>query len=441
MAFGSIFRRTQRRESNYRQWSERATVVSYDSETASYDVMISNAGPPGSDISSTNRTIRRVKSLSPDTIFNSGDAILIGYVSEQKEHPIILGQGDHVAPSGNSEISRIGQAPRRATPTTPPIYILDSKTGSTRTFNIACNPANFTPSLSLSSGLTAGYRIYNDMPKAIGGTGAVTWTWVPRSASTIKSAPRTGGLSVKGTGVQNRTAQLALPRTNNSIFAGQQNVTAYAKTLYFWTSTSPDAPFPCNGDSPVAVPGSQVWQYPWKAVAHYDCYDQIQARDLNGFPNPCDYRVWSTVTANENTTTLFALKRKAPDGYDFESNCVAGPIAYGSLPILPRNSTDCLTLASRGFPIDCPGYGLFIFDSYNTVFGGGQNCIDAITAKANCGWSIDVRTTGATSGGNGMMNEDGCNPCGSIVDQGILSVRDAAGRTASVEVVVRDCDY
>jgi len=88
----------------YRQWSERAVVVGYDTRTQSYDVVVSSglAAGEGARVQ-LNQTIRKVKSLIPPgkLRFSPGDVVLLGYVgqgatAEAREHPVILGAGDNI---------------------------------------------------------------------------------------------------------------------------------------------------------------------------------------------------------------------------------------------------------------------------------------------------------------------------------------------------------
>jgi len=88
----------EQREDNYRKWSERAVVVGYNSENQSYDIVVTTERLVGANKRTLNKTIRRVKSILDSTVrvFLPGEAITIGYLSDKREHPIILGLGDNV---------------------------------------------------------------------------------------------------------------------------------------------------------------------------------------------------------------------------------------------------------------------------------------------------------------------------------------------------------
>jgi len=88
----------EQREDNYRKWSERAVVVGYNSENQSYDIVVTTERLVGANKRTLNKTIRRVKSILDSTVrvFLPGEAVTIGYLSDKREHPIILGLGDNV---------------------------------------------------------------------------------------------------------------------------------------------------------------------------------------------------------------------------------------------------------------------------------------------------------------------------------------------------------
>ena len=84
------------RESAYRTWSERAVIVGFNAETESYDIVITTEKTLGDNIRSLNRTIRSVKAvIDPNTdIFLPGESVIVGYVDDRREHPVIVGLGD-----------------------------------------------------------------------------------------------------------------------------------------------------------------------------------------------------------------------------------------------------------------------------------------------------------------------------------------------------------
>ena len=86
------------KKSKYTKWSERAVVVGYNSENQSYDIVITTERLVGDNKRTLNRTIRRVKTTFPPDVgtFLPGEPVLVGYVDDKREHPLILGAGDNV---------------------------------------------------------------------------------------------------------------------------------------------------------------------------------------------------------------------------------------------------------------------------------------------------------------------------------------------------------
>jgi hypothetical protein len=76
----------------YKQWSEKATIVKYNSDTDTYNIIVS-ALNVSSSTQRTNRIIRDVKAIIPSTVhqFEPGDSVLIGYEKDRRESPVILG--------------------------------------------------------------------------------------------------------------------------------------------------------------------------------------------------------------------------------------------------------------------------------------------------------------------------------------------------------------
>jgi len=83
------------RTNTYKRWSEKATIVAFHDDIETYDIVVSTISYSGSSaaVSKVNRTIRNVRSIIPSTIyiFKAGEVVLIGYVSERRESPVILG--------------------------------------------------------------------------------------------------------------------------------------------------------------------------------------------------------------------------------------------------------------------------------------------------------------------------------------------------------------
>jgi len=94
--FDEIFVGRENRKSDYRTWSERAVVVGHNVENNSYNVVITTEKTLGDNVRTTNRVIRNVKSVLRPGVktFFPGESIVVGYVDDRREHPIIVGEGD-----------------------------------------------------------------------------------------------------------------------------------------------------------------------------------------------------------------------------------------------------------------------------------------------------------------------------------------------------------
>lgn len=140
----------EQREDNYRKWSERAVIVGYNSENQSYDIVVTTERLVGANKRTLNKTIRRVKSILDSTVrvFLPGEAVTIGYLSDKREHPVILGLGDNVVqtPSKVTLGPTLNVESLEPSPIEEPIFeqtpcigsIVDSITGSTQALTIDC---------------------------------------------------------------------------------------------------------------------------------------------------------------------------------------------------------------------------------------------------------------------------------------------------------------
>lgn len=102
----------------YKRWSEKATVVKYNSKVDTYNIIVS-ALNVSSSAQKSNRVIRDVKAIIPSKThqFSPGDSILIGYESDKRESPVILG----LRKSNSSQITVNGGGGGLSTPSiTPP---------------------------------------------------------------------------------------------------------------------------------------------------------------------------------------------------------------------------------------------------------------------------------------------------------------------------------
>ncbi len=97
-SFDDTFTGDRNRRTKYRQWSEAAVVIGVNADTLSFDIVVTSKVKSGNDVRLVNRTIRNVKTLQGfrEGLFAVGDSVLIGYIQEKREHPIILGFGDNV---------------------------------------------------------------------------------------------------------------------------------------------------------------------------------------------------------------------------------------------------------------------------------------------------------------------------------------------------------
>ncbi len=223
--FDDTFIGRENRKSNYRTWSERAVVVGFNAESQTYDIVITTEKTLGNNIRTLNRVIRQVRaSIEPQIrTFLPGESIIVGYVDDRREHPIIVGLGDssdHNCVKVTLGISStIGPtiegitAPSLAdpvftrTPCTSGDFLEDSLTGSTTTLTLDCSSLDITgcfeaeveaPSgcgcgvydWSLSGGL-AGFTISNDgaLAQAVGTT--ITIAPLNDAGSRIKICPPT----------------------------------------------------------------------------------------------------------------------------------------------------------------------------------------------------------------------------------------------------------
>ena len=165
------------RRSDYTKWSERAIVVGYNGDTQTYDIVITTERLAGVSKRTLNKTIRNVKSTIPASslTFSPGDAVLIGYVSDQREHPIIIGGGGNVVQeaaivtiggaTSENEIEGGGsefETEEGFAPGTP-FIVFDSITGSTQSYTLDC-------------ALLAGDSFFLHEVNVTGGIGVVSFT-------------------------------------------------------------------------------------------------------------------------------------------------------------------------------------------------------------------------------------------------------------------------
>jgi len=291
----NAMRSVQGRESNYRQWSERATIIGFNEATQSYEIVVSAAGPSGAETNSANRTLREIKSLFPTDLrtFNPGDSVLVGYVSEKKEHPVIMGLGDNnpytgttpaiTLPTQTASAKRVGGV-GGVNPGTPgsacPMRVNDPQTGSTTTLMVDCSM--LTPDRKLQ---------LPNMPRVTCGVGEISWS------------TNATGVTVSGAGTNGILGELDLgPNTGVNVTG-----TAYKTGRYHI----------CNG-------GFNAMD-----VKSYGCADQILI-DCNKFlansnkydPTSCHYCGEGDVACAIGDTADTAIETNDPE-FGTGSACVA----------------------------------------------------------------------------------------------------------------------
>lgn len=184
VSFQNVVGQQAQRNAGYNQWSERAIVQAYNGDTDSYDIIIQATTGQGANPSAGN-VITNVRATIPAgaATFQSGDAVLVGYVSGQREHPIILGGGDHTGAFAPVVTLPTASQGAQSTPTgvqgtqsgvdglnnnTQPacaMKITDPSTGSNASITIDCDNRNPDGSLNL----TPPYTSCN--------AGGVTWSF------------------------------------------------------------------------------------------------------------------------------------------------------------------------------------------------------------------------------------------------------------------------
>ncbi len=190
--FDEAFVGNQSRNTKYTQWSERAVIVGFNPKIQAYDIIITTEKSTGADKRSLNRTIRQVKSLIPpkDVRFSPGDSVLVGYVADQREHPIIMGQGDNFVQTplkttlpntvtgaasfseGSSQEGLAGQQFQNACL----FNLQDASTGSTETWTVDCDSIDID-------------GFFRDNIAALCGCGGVTWSVTSLSGCSVSIDP------------------------------------------------------------------------------------------------------------------------------------------------------------------------------------------------------------------------------------------------------------
>lgn len=169
------------RTHEYRRWSDRATVLSYDAGTDSYTIALT----VGSNAVDGAQTFEGVRSVVPADVrkLDPGTVVAIGYLQERREQPIILGVGtvrQKVTDSNTTPLSTIIQFPGGGLTLLHDRYDDNRQPGDPSTDQILGQD----PTLLGAGGCTRHVH-------AVGGVGQITWTWSYDGADRIFEASGT----------------------------------------------------------------------------------------------------------------------------------------------------------------------------------------------------------------------------------------------------------
>lgn len=233
--FNDATAQANKSQSGYNQWSERAIVQNYNSLTDSYEIVISAQNQQGaSSGSQTGAILTNVKATIPASVnqFSPGDSVLVGYVAGQREHPIIIGGGDHTGqvapvvtlpnvnqPQGASTPA-LASTPASQTPTCA-MQLIDPNTNSTSSITIDCTQVNPDGSL-----------FFPIPPYVSCGVGDISWT------ATAPGVSVSAGITVSGSGPHNSLLTIKPPPNSGGGVPG----VAYSKIVSYFQSAGAGAP-------------------------------------------------------------------------------------------------------------------------------------------------------------------------------------------------------
>lgn len=171
--FSDAITASKARTADYRNWSEKATVVAYDEALDAYDIVVNTIFAGDNGVRSSNRIIRGVRSIIPSDVtqFSAGQNILIGYMQERRESPIILGlhkqkQSDRLSPPKTIA----------TTPVVPLAVYLRPNTDTTLwqgfTTPVLRTPATEIPITCSEDGVEGSFSVNLEVTGAVG---PVTW--------------------------------------------------------------------------------------------------------------------------------------------------------------------------------------------------------------------------------------------------------------------------
>jgi len=387
--FENTFVGRESRKTKYTKWSERAVVVGYNSENQSYDIVVTTERLVGANKRTLNKTIRRVKSIFPSDVdtFLPGTAILVGYISDKREHPVILGQGDNVVqtPAKVTLGSTLNVEGATSVELTPPEelftplnctgFLVDTLTGSTTTLTLDCDDLD-------ASGC---FKANVEAPINCG-CGVFEWSM-------------SGGLAGVTIGDGAAISQVA---TLNPFGAGD-----FALKI-------------CPPTSNTSVSGSA-----WKVIAA-----NSTARSSDSCPPPdnvCECTASRTIgecTAGCDDVIFSVVPGACVVGVNNAPGCTADVPCASAVVVCHVNSLAKLACCD-GEPLNETPCGPFRCQDFGGV---GPSAICLAAQQTGVGTFCDLRT-------ESMINQ-GCAPCRLLMRDQIVTATDACGRIISLEVNV-----
>lgn len=189
--FQSVISDNKQRSLTYTRWSEKATIVAFDESSETYDIVISTISysADSAAVNKVSRTIRNVKSIIPISVytFKPGETVLIGYVSERRESPVILGLK---SAKSNKTVTVVN-----IDPVTPDLQILIRETLEDVTDNeeiaVTCTDIGVTGTMDLNL----------EIKNAVG---EVTWGWDVTQCTTGTTPSVNTVTSVNPSGMNDR---------------------------------------------------------------------------------------------------------------------------------------------------------------------------------------------------------------------------------------------
>lgn len=372
------------RSATYRRWSEKATVVRYSKEDDAYDIIVSTT-TVSSSTKKTERTMRSIRSIIPTSVhqFQPGESVLIGYVFERRETPVILG----VRAGAKSSLRN----PRNldVDPNTFPIEPL---------CDLRCFAETASGDISFSSGDVAVFECTEDGPLGMGSlsfrvecaVGVIDWRW---SALDLCITPNCF------------VASTSIGENNTRFSIGKNSCIS--------KDPSTGLPF-SNSIAAVARTKGRRWETQSPScqsameLEHLSCTGVLVAQRLAGCSTGAECgALGPSAGCCENRATALEnlVAPEVIDVQDIEN-------------LLPQ----CGPSANTG---NIPSFNTVIHSSDTTIF--------------NCGWfkfetdgpNMLVETTQAQID---ILRANGCCPC-SMVSGTTVTVRDGAGRACSARLL------